>query len=129
MRVIGLHGQEMTLNFNKSGTRKNASSYHTKARELLNDYFSLEVIYEELGIPGTLLTLDFFIPRYKVAVEVQGEQHYKFIGHFHKNKLEFYRAKKRDQDKRNWCEVNNFDLIEFPYNEDKNEWLTRIQER
>lgn len=36
-------------------------------------------------------------------------------------------ACKRDNEKKEWCELNNIQLVELPYNEDINEWRKRIE--
>ena len=45
----------------------------------------------------------------------------------HQNKLSFYKAKARDSDKREWCEINNINLVEFNYDEDVDEWRRKVE--
>jgi hypothetical protein len=66
---------------------------------------------------GDQLFIDFFIPSMNVAIECQGEQHYKFIPHFHKDKEGFAAHQARDAAKRVWASKNKVTLIEIPYNE------------
>lgn len=62
------------------------------------------------------LQLDFYIDELRMAVEVQGEQHYRFIPHFHKDLAGFYALQKRDKDKAYLCEKNGVELYEvFTY--------------
>lgn len=49
------------------------------------------------------------------------------IAFFFKSKLDFYKAKARDSDKKEWCELNQIELIELNYNEDIDEWRTKIR--
>lgn len=103
------------------------SQYHLRARAVLAALFPLDRRSEEVPLPGTgKLTLDFLVLSYRLAVEVHGEQHYKYVPHFHKSKLAFLQAKQRDANKRRWCELNNLRLVELPYNEDDDEWRKRI---
>ena len=51
----------------------------------------------------------------KLAFEYQGQQHYKYIPYFHKNKEAFQNQKYRDYMKRNMCKDNGITLIEVPY--------------
>lgn len=137
MKVIGLDNKEYNLNFIvNSSSRENSSSYHKAARELIKSLFPMERIYEEVTLPGTstkvnkkALYADFFLPSLKIIIEVQGEQHYKFNAFFHKNKKEFYLAQARDRDKREFCTINDFTIVELPYSENIDEWKHRIENR
>ena len=134
MKVKGLDGQVHQWQLsNYFKERNNASSYHTKAREVLRKEFPTQVILEEVPIPGLgrALFADFFIPHRKMMVEVQGQQHYEQIGHFHGTdllgKLTFARAQKRDSRKKEWCELNGITLIELSYEEDVSVWRNKIR--
>ena len=70
---------------------------------------------------------DLFLPNRRLIVEVHGEQHYKFNTFFFKTKLEFYQARARDNDKREWCRINDIELVEFNYDEDIDDWRRKIQ--
>lgn len=130
MKVIGLDQKEYSLNlvrYNKP--RENCSSYHLRARTLLKQLFPYDIIFEEVVLPGIKteianrpLLLDFYINSQKLAIEIHGEQHYKHVKFFHSNKLEFFRARKLDNLKRQWCSINKIRLIELPYNKDNKEW-------
>lgn len=109
--------------------RLNQSSLHKNARELLKQIYPTIPILEEVGIPlrrGENLYLDFYIPLLRKAVEVHGEQHYKFVAHYHDNTMGFLKHKKRDADKQEWCELNNIEYIELPFSESEEEWKARI---
>lgn len=69
-------------------------------------------ILEEFSIPDSKLSLDFFIPVFRVAFEFQGEQHDQFNSFYHKDKTDFIKQQQRDVDKREWCEINSIRLIE-----------------
>jgi hypothetical protein len=135
MKIIGL--DEKTYSWNPTSSQsssKKKSKLHLKARALLKEIYPFDRILEELSLPGsksefrkTVLRADLFLPNRKIMVEVHGEQHYKFNTFFFKTKLEFYQAKARDNDKREWCRINDIDLIELNYNEDIDEWRRKIQ--
>ncbi len=55
----------------------------------------------------------FIILILKIAVEFNGEQHYKFIPYFHKDIETF--EKQRDRLKEEKCNQNNIKLICVPY--------------
>jgi hypothetical protein len=49
----------------------------------------------------------------KVAIEVQGKQHYSFNKFFHANsRMKYLASIKRDSQKYQWLETNNIKLIE-----------------
>lgn len=64
---------------------------------------------------GHNLELDCFNPDLKIAVEYNGEQHYKFIPYFHNSKDAYYNIKYRDDMKKRLCSKNNVHLITVPY--------------
>lgn len=112
-------------------TATNKSSHHITARKLLHNLFPTFQILEEVSIPirsKETLYLDFYLPLLKKCIEVHGEQHYKFIPFYHSTKLNFLKAKKRDNEKREWCEINGIDYIELPFNENEEQWTIRINE-
>ena len=122
MKIVGLDGKEYS--WNPSGSQSKASSrssLHLKARKLLAEIFPYDRILEELSLAGSrtsrrrgTLRADFFIPNRRMLVEVHGEQHFKFNTFFFK-------------DKREWCDINDIQLIEFNYNEDVDEWRRKIK--
>ena len=63
------------------------------------------------------LELDCYNSELQLAVEYNGEQHYKYIPFFHKNKEAFYNQKYRDEIKRIRCRDLGIKLIEVPYTE------------
>ena len=109
------------------------SSLHLKAKGLLLEKYPYDIIVEEVSLPGTktdnrksTLRADFFIPMRGIVVEVHGEQHTKFNSFFFSSKIEFYKAKARDRDKKTWCELNGFTLIELFHNETLEQWKEKI---
>lgn len=108
---------------------ENKSSLHLVARTLLKSQFPTLQILEEVPIPvkkSETYYLDFYIPLLRKAIEIHGEQHYKFVGFYHTNQLGFIRSQKRDREKKEWCSINNIKYIELPYNEQENKWQERI---
>ena len=81
------------------GRIDNKSSFHLQARSLLINEFPTLQILEEVPIQirkSEVLFLDFYLPLNKMALEVHGEQHYKFVGFYHSNQLGFINSLKRD---------------------------------
>lgn len=129
MKYVGLDGKSYTLNFahyekNSSVSRK--SSYHLAARELISEMFPANRIFEEVTLPGTNLHIDFFLPSQYMIVEVHGEQHYVDNSFFYKSVSDFMAAKRRDNMKKEWCDINNLKYVELPYKESIDEWKQRL---
>lgn len=66
-------------------------------------------------ISGHNLELDCYNHQLKLAVEYNGQQHYKYIPYFHTNKDAFYNIKYRDDMKQRLCDQNGITLITVPY--------------
>ena len=60
---------------------------------------------------------------------VHGQQHYKFNSLYHTSAQDFLNQKKRDADLRDWCALNNLSYIELPFNENEEQWVSRIQQQ
>ena len=135
IRVLGFDQKEHKFNFVKNKSRKyleNKSSLHTKTREIIKDLFPNLSVYEEVTLPGSkkigrssLLYADFFIPELMLIIEAHGRQHYQYCSFFHKDKMDFINAKKRDLDKIEWCEINNIKIVVLPFDR-KEEWKQLI---
>lgn len=69
---------------------------------------------------GQRLFFDFYIKELLCFVECQGQQHTKFIKHFHGNKENFLSQKMRDNLKIEYVQANDVYLIRFNYDEDIN---------
>lgn len=63
----------------------------------------------------TRLFFDFYIRNKNLLFEVQGEQHFKFVKHFHGTIEKFYGQRRRDNLKREYLEQeeNNLTLVLF----------------
>lgn len=128
MKVIGLDGKTATLKVDSSNINYIVrSELHLQVRELLHKIFPVDFIYEELGIPGSKLTIDFFLPQRRLAVECHGEQHYRYIPFFHQLPSGFTASQYRDTQKSEWCKRNNIKLAIIPYNSDPDDWTKIIK--
>ena len=65
---------------------------------------------------GRNLELDLYNDFHKVAVEYDGEQHYRFPNSFHKTREEFINQVRRDEYKIDMCDKHGIYLIRVPYN-------------
>ena len=138
MKVVGLNGREYNLNLQKYDVKANdkrkRSKHHVRARKLIKEVYHSYRILEEVKLPGStsthkrsVLYLDFFIPNIRKAVEVHGRQHYEYTPFFHKSKADFILAKARDEDKIEWCELNNIEILTLKYSGSDDEWRKSIK--
>ena len=110
------------------GSIQNKSSLHLEARNLIHECFPTLQVLEEVPVAvrrSETLYLDFYLPLVRKCIEVHGEQHYKFNKFFHNTALGFIKHKKRDLDKKEWCELNGIVYIELPF-DDMDSWKSRI---
>ena len=94
------------------------SKFQTSVKEFLRPYWKNDIVFEEFRVVGSRLTLDFYNADKKIAVEVQGAQHTKYVKFFHKNRLKYSEQLKRDEKKLEFCKANNIKLAEiYPQDE------------
>lgn len=108
---------------------ENKSTGHLMARSLLKELYPTIKILEEVNFPLTNKEwgfFDFFLPLLKIALEVQGGQHYKYNSHFHASYRDFLWQQKRDKEKRLWCKINDIQLIELDARKGTEEWKNQI---
>tara|TARA_R110000796_G_scaffold88809_6_gene191680 strand:+ start:597 stop:1016 length:420 start_codon:yes stop_codon:yes gene_type:complete len=136
MKVKGLNGRDYTIPLKKymGNDRSKVSFYHLQAREIIQDMFSGYSILEEVKLPGTVnpskrsaLFIDFLIPNLKIGVEVHGQQHFKYTPFFHKSKAGFMKARARDRDKSEWCEINHIELAVLRYDSSPEYWRKQLE--
>lgn len=138
MKVKGINGKEYIWNLTKYDVfyddKRKRSKYHLRARNLLKEIFHSYRILEEVKLPGStalnrksVLYLDFYIPSLKMAFEVHGEQHYEYCPFFHKSKADFLKAKARDEDKIEWCNLNDIQIVVLNFKESDDEWRKHIK--
>lgn len=72
---------------------------------------------------GQKLYFDFYIKKLGVFIEVQGQQHTKFVKHFHSNREVFLKQKERDNLKRIWVEEKGYSLVRINFDEEITEEL------
>lgn len=134
MKVRDLSGKESSWlltgrTVSCTNDRTARSELHISTRKLLTELYPTMTILEEVPIKLThsdLAYLDFYIPLLKIAIEVQGEQHFKFTPFFHGTMNGFLKAKRIDNNKKEWCEINRITLLEFSFDESIDEWKDKL---
>ncbi len=115
MKVYDLTGKEYHLDVratqNPIRPREACkSNIQYEAGQLIKQKYPLEIVLEEVNIPGLNLKIDFLLPKKRIAFEIQGAQHNKFSKFFHGSLEGFRKAKERDNLKKEWCGANNITL-------------------
>jgi hypothetical protein len=130
MNVVDLDGIESRWKLAGNRTPKSVTSkFHKRAKEVIGRVFPTAQYIEEVTVKlrkGETVYLDFYIPMFYIAIEVQGQQHYGYNPHFHTSRLAYYQSLRRDERKKEWCEINKIKYIEFPYKEKDDEWTARL---
>ena len=78
------------------------------------EYIPQKTFHDLKTEKGYLLFLDFYIPEYNLAIEYDGQQHFKDVPRFKSNLKE---NQIRDSIKNNFCKTNKITLVRIPYYE------------
>jgi len=121
MKFIDVYGRERNLKNAKkyliNWDKPSRSKFQTRVKDFLQPFWIHDIVFE-FRVVGSRLTLDFYNANKKIAVEVQGEQHTKYVKFFHKNRFKYCDQLKRDEDKLLFCKSNNIKLAEiYPQDE------------
>jgi hypothetical protein len=89
------------------------SKIQFKTKQFIKDFWYNNLVFEEFPVAGTRLSLDFYNATKKIAIEVQGAQHRKYVPHFHGgHKSNYIDQLRRDKQKLEFCEINGIHLME-----------------
>lgn len=96
------------------------SKLELQSKHILEDvfkrpFYKIRPDFLRNDVTGCNLEIDLYNDDLKLAIEVQGDQHYKFTPFFHKNKEHFLNQRYRDEMKKMKCRANGITLIEVPY--------------
>lgn len=95
----------------------------SKGEQIISKWLDLhEIEYEcERVMDGCTykrpLRFDFYLPIYNMAIEYDGEQHFKPVGWYEKNTDGFMATRIRDAIKNTYCKENGIYLLRIPYTE------------
>jgi hypothetical protein len=104
----------------RTQSRGGTSRGETSCKEFIEFYFQKPFAktrpdFLKNPVTGENLELDMYNEDIRLAVEYNGEQHYKYIPFFHQNKEAFKNQLYRDELKRRMCKDAGVTLIEVPY--------------
>jgi len=100
--------------------RKKMSRGQAALTEVMKKLLPKEKILNEYHI-GDKLKLDVYCPKYALAAEYHGRQHYYYTSRFFDSKYDFEESVKRDERKELWCKDNGVALIIFRYTDSLSE--------
>jgi len=106
---------QLGLNWLKN-SKKKMSRGQTALTMIMKKLLPGEEIVNEYHI-GNKMKLDVYCPRFKLAAEYHGRQHFYYTSRFFESKYEFEEAQKRDEEKAKYCKDNGIALIVFRYND------------
>ena len=108
--------------YNITSDDANTSKLELKSKIILETIFKKPFVrirpdFLKNKVTGKNMELDIYNEELKLAIEVNGNQHYKYIPYFHgkENKHKFYEQRYRDELKKLLCKENGITLIEIPY--------------
>lgn len=82
---------------------------------LVRENFSFEREKRFKDCYNGLYRFDFYLPNQAMVIEVQGEQHYKFVKSFYSSKTDFKKAQERDRRKISYCLARGIKIYCIPY--------------
>ena len=95
---------------------KSRSKLQKKVKDFLKPHWQNQIVYEEFPVYGTRMKVDFINATKKIAIEVNGPQHDSFNKFFHNDsRANYLQHIKRDLQKIQWLELNNFEIIELDH--------------
>lgn len=106
------------------------SGPHLLVHNMLKKLYPTLQILEEVEIEvkkNKSLYLDFYIPLYNIAIEIDGAHHREFVPFFSKNQAGFVRQQSNDALKEAWCELNNISFIRLRDDEKEEDWQKQFK--
>lgn len=97
-------------------SRKKMSRGQTALTNIMKKLLPGEEVINEYHI-GDRLKLDVYCPKYSIAAEYHGRQHFYYTSRFFESKYDFIEAQKRDEKKVQYCKDNGIALVVFRYND------------
>lgn len=101
---------------NQSKGEKRIEKYLIENNFIKNrDYISQKQFEGLIGLSNGNLSYDFYLLKYNLLIEYQGQQHAKYIKGFHKSKKDFDKQIKHDRRKQEYADNHNIKLLPIWY--------------
>ena len=121
MRLYNIYGKLQKKNVTPyliKWDAKSRSKIQATVKKFLKPFWKAQMVYEEFPVYGTKLKVDILNATKKLAIEVNGKQHNSFKKLFHSNsRANYLKSIKRDCQKAQWLEDNEYKLIEIEQDE------------
>ena len=91
-------------------------------------YFRIEKQFY-VNVENNKYFFDFYIKELSILIECHGEQHLRFVKHYHGDMTNYYKQVIRDRAKEAYAHVNNYILVKFFYDEEKKLTSTYVREK
>lgn len=114
MILKDIHGKTVKRNFLKykvDWNKKCRSNFQFEIKQFLKTFWMNHVVYEEMPVPGSRMTIDLFNMTKRIAVEIDGKQHDEYSEFFHGSRSKYRQQIIRDVTKEEFCQSNNFELL------------------
>ena len=116
MIFLTSYGKEITVKkaskYLSDWDSESKSLIQKSVKDFIYDRWFADRVFEEFPVAGSRLSFDFYNATKKMAIEVDGSQHYQYNKFFHSNsRQKFLDQLKRDQKKDEFCEINNIKLF------------------
>lgn len=123
MRMFDINGKMVKVDIRESRhpvKARSRSLLQGEVGQVLVERFPRQTVLEDFTIPGSRLSVDFFMPNAGIVIEIDGRQHSEYIPFFHgdRNQLKFSDQITRDMKKQQWCDYNSFTMIRIANKED-----------
>jgi hypothetical protein len=120
MKFILLNGatanrsiEEYRIDWDTKVKRGKFGGLQWEFKQAVYPFWKNHIVYEELKLPNSRKSVDFFNLTSRVVVEIQGKQHTEYSKFFHGNRVGYYNQKMRDLEKSKFCELNGFEYIQI----------------
>ena len=117
MRMYNVRGKLVSKNVSKyliNWKGKCRSKFQEAVKAFIEPHWSYCIVYEEFPVYGTLMKVDILNSTKKIAIEVNGDQHYSYNKFFHGHSIENYsKSLERDTMTLEWLEKNGYQLAEI----------------
>jgi hypothetical protein len=117
MRLYNTRGRLVNKNVEKYRIKwdeKSRSNIQYQVKQFLKPFWFGHVVYEEFPVYGARLKVDIINFTRRIAIEVHGDQHFKFNKFFHNNRRAVWLdSVNRDGQKLEWLAKNGVTVIEI----------------
>ncbi len=133
MKIFNIDGETVNVDVRQSKypiKQSSRSKRQHSVGEILIKQFPRAIILEEFTIPGSRMSVDYFLPHEDLVVEVNGEGHQSYHPRFHsdRNLGKFAKQVSHDRRKQEWAETNGFKFVTIDPEDDDDTIRDRISD-